>query len=470
MAELRRLATAEPSEPHWEELVAALELLPAGDTAAAIDTTLDELRARLATWPPDIPRRLPLRWIFAEPMGGGRRSALRAKPWHPGVELATHLQLDGQILTSSHGELLRLFEAPELMGLCSLDLGFACASRRQWRQIASRPTRHTLRHLALRGVGARIAPLLDGPCFAALEHLDLSDGSLGAAEISALVRAPHLTKLARLDLARNPIGDAGLAAVVDAGVVSGRLERTALTDAGMAQLARSPRLAAQGVLDLSNNRITAAGVAHLMASRGVENVRALDLRGCAIGPEGAEAIAASAHVHRLRSLGLHGGHIGARGLAALTRTGWFVDIEDLDLAYCAIDDDALEGLVRLPSSRLRRLDLGSAAITAHGLQRLLASPVGSQLEALSLHSCLRLGPKGAAAVAEAPASASLRILNLQNCNLGVQGARCLAASPFLAGLRELWIWTGDIQRDGERYAWDIKAELAAALPHARIIG
>ena len=64
----------------------------------------------------------------------------------------------------------------------------------------------------------------------------------------------------------------------------------------------------------------------------------------------------------------------------------------------------------------------------------------------------------------------MRVLNLQNCSLGAQGARHLAGSPFLANLRELWIWTGDIQRDGEHYAWDIKATLAAALPNVRIIG
>jgi hypothetical protein len=470
IAELRRLATAEPSEPSWEELIAALEALPAEDAAGAIAAALDELRTRLAIWPLDIPRRLPLRWIFDEPTGGGTRSTLRARPWPRGVALATHLRLDGPVLTSSRGELLRLIEAPELLGLRSLDLGLAYASQRQWRQIASRPTRQALRHLALRGADARLAPLLDGPCFAALAHLDLSDGSLGAPEVFALVRATHLTKLEQLDLARNPIGDAGLAAVADAGVVSGRLERTNLTDAGMTHLARSPHLAALDVLDLSDNRIGAAGIAHLMASRGVENVRALDLRGCAIGPEGAEAIAASPHVHRLRGLGLHGGRIGARGLAALTRAGWFVDVEDLDLAYGELDDEALETLVRLPSSRLRRLDLGSSAITAHGLQRLLASPAGSRLEQLSLHSCVRLGPQGAAALATAPTSASLQILNLQNCNLGAPGARSLAGSPFLSNLRELWIWTGDIQRDGERSAWNIKAALAAALPHTRIIG
>lgn len=465
---LRRLAAAPPSERGWDEIVAALDGL---DPVA--DDLIEELRDQLETWPIEIRRVLPLRWLFDEPIQVGRRGRLRPKPWPRGVELATHLDLSaprGPALTSSGGELLRLFQASELEGLRSIDLGSNGASVKQWAQIAALPTRRSLRHLAIRRADSQIARALTGPCFGALGHLDLRDGQLGPADLALLLEAPSLAHLARLDLARNPIEDAGLALLAGSRCLSGELERTKVTDAGMVHLGRSERLAALAVLALDDNRIGAPGVASLMASADLENLRALGLARCRIGPEGAQAIATAPRLRLLRRLRLGHGRIGAHGLEALAGAGWFGELEDLELSYCDLDDAALSALVRLRSSRLRRLDLGSAAITARGLERLLASPVGSQLEELSLHSCVELGPQGAAAIARAPTSARLRVLNLQNCNIGAAGARALASSPHLGGLRELWIWSGDIMQDGDRYLRDAKAMLEAALPGATVIG
>ena len=465
--QLRRVAAASPSQFAWEAIVAALDHLD-----PIPEDLFEELRARLKTWPVEIHRPLPLRWLFREPVGISR-IGLRPKPWPRGIEFATHLDLREPrpiTLTSSGGELLRLFQAPELEGLCSISLGASSVSVKQWGQIAARPTRHSLRHFALQGVTSRIAPFLIGSCFAALEHLDLRDGQLGASDIGMLLQAPALAQLRQLDLANNPIGDAGLLLLAKARCLSGELERTGLTDAGMVHLSRSEHLATLEVLRLSENRIGAPGVAALMTSTHLENLRALHFDRCPIGPDGAQAIGAAQHLYRLRELRLHGGRIGPRGLSTLTKALWFTELEDLDLSYCDLDDAALKHLIQLRTSRLRRLSLGSAAITAHGLGHLLASAAGSHLEELLLHSCVELGPQGAAAIANAPTSARLRVLNLQNCKIGAAGALALASSPYLKGLRELWIWSGDLLHDGKKYVADAKERLQAALPNTAVIG
>ena len=50
------------------------------------------------------------------------------------------------------------------------------------------------------------------------------------------------------------------------------------------------------------------------------------------------------------------------------------------------------------------------------------------------------------------------------------GALALASSPYLKGLRELWIWSGDLLHDGKKYVADAKERLQAALPNTAVIG
>lgn len=462
-----RFVAAPPSEQAWDELVSALE---APEEFA--DADFEAVHTRLASWPQEIRRVLPLRWIFQEPILVGR-GGLRPRPWPRGVALATHLDLSAPrqpVLSSSRGDLLQLFQARELEGLRSIDLGYHSASPKQRAQIAARPTRHALRQLSMRGVDARGLTMLTGSCLAALEELDLRGGDLGPAEVALLLQTPSLARLTHLWLARNPITDAGLALFVESRCLTGDLERTGVTDAGLHHLADSRHLAGLEQLTLSDNRIGPSGVARLMASRGVSHLHALALHRCAVGPAGAQAIAEAPHLGPLRVLDLGHGKIGGPGLRALAGAWWVSGVEELDLSYCDLDDAALRPLSQLRSSSLRRLKLSSAQLSAHGLGHLLASPAGSRLEELHLYGCRALGPQGAAAIARAPTSKHLRVLNLQNCSLGAEGARALASSPYLRELRELWIWGGDLLREGDRQVFDGTAALRAGLPGVRILG
>jgi Ran GTPase-activating protein (RanGAP) involved in mRNA processing and transport len=55
---------------------------------------------------------------------------------------------------------------------------------------------------------------------------------------------------------------------------------------------------------------------------------------------------------------------------------------------------------------------------------------------------------GARLLAHTPALANLRVLKLDNANLGDAGARHLAKSPHLSGLTELWLHMCEIRNAG----------------------
>jgi uncharacterized protein (TIGR02996 family) len=85
-----------------------------------------------------------------------------------------------------------------------------------------------------------------------------------------------------------------------------------------------------------------------------------------------------------------------------------------------------EGL--FASAPIRRVTLWG--VKAAHVKELVATGILGRLVNLSLHG--KLGEKGVRALAEAPALASIRKLNLAGCGLGDAGVAALVASPYLA--------------------------------------
>ena len=85
-----------------------------------------------------------------------------------------------------------------------------------------------------------------------------------------------------------------------------------------------------------------------------------------------------------------------------------------------------------------RLDLSPHGIClwTEGARALAASPYLARLTSLELKSN-RIGAEGARALAESPHLAHLTSLHLEDNNIGTEGARALAASPYLARLTSL---------------------------------
>jgi uncharacterized protein (TIGR02996 family) len=101
---------------------------------------------------------------------------------------------------------------------------------------------------------------------------------------------------------------------------------------------------------------------------------------------------------------------------------------------------------------IRRVTLWS--VKAAHVNELVASGILGRLVNLSLHG--KLGAKGARVLAEAPALASIRKLNLAGCGLGDEGVQALVASPYLA-CDQLTLRENQITDEGAQALADARA-------------
>jgi Leucine-rich repeat (LRR) protein len=201
----------------------------------------------------------------------------------------------------------------------------------------------------------------------------------------------HLKRLRELDLGSNPLAEVELRLLADspnlANLTTLLLHQTSMGDGGAAVLATARHLARLEELYLSGNGLSDRGVDSLARSPRFPSLQLLDLRDNRVGSAGLRSLAVSPHLGNLTSLFLVNNAIDATGVASL----------------------ASARVVRL--SHLTTLWLGH-------------NPIGDE---------------GALSLAEDPARANLRNLDLQSCRLRDTGGRALADSPYLAGLDRLWL-------------------------------
>jgi uncharacterized protein (TIGR02996 family) len=129
----------------------------------------------------------------------------------------------------------------------------------------------------------------------------------------------------------------------------------------------------------------------------------------------------------------------ARHLEALLGLSQLGGVGAIDLSLLSLGENTARALARSPHlTGLRHLTARNVGFHATEFAHLAGSPF------LRL-SCLDLGynpggDEGAIALAESPASASLRALRLQRIALGDDGAQALLDSPYLKNLRELSLY------------------------------
>lgn len=435
-----------PTAETWDHITAAM------DQASNDEEFWVSATSRFATWPPEVPRPVPMRWLFHDEGDDAQASKLRNKPWPRGMALASHLIFSSATrhrLSSKEGAVLQILLAPELDQLCYIDFGYASATVRQFSALAKLPRRASLETLVWRyGFNNRkVARLAACRCFTALTTLDLCGNSIGVDGVAAILGSATFEQLEVLKLAENPLGDEGVALLCESTCLSGDLTRTGLSDDGVRRLASAPQLSRIKELSLSDNKIESKGACHLALSPFVEELEYLNLGRCRIGPEGLAAIATSPTLSRLKEINLaHSGGDSA-SLELLSRASWFEQLEVLDLSYCNVDDRGLRAMTQATMPRLKVCNLMGGHFSAKALQVFL--DVCPQLEELNLHTNEQLGTAGAKAIANWPGSSRLTSLNLQSCQIKREGAIALAASPHLTGLKELLIWSGDIGNGGE---------------------
>jgi uncharacterized protein (TIGR02996 family) len=206
----------------------------------------------------------------------------------------------------------------------------------------------------------------------------------------------------------------------------------------------------------------------------LSTLRALNIRDCGLGVEGFRSLVASPRLGNLTALRMPSNSIGNGGISALFEATSLTSLEELDLSESehygrygedpVIEASGMEALAAWPGmTRLRSLSLSGNDVRRRGLRALLRSPragglkrlilrtaglngqamqefgsagQGMQLDVLDLGGNL-LTDLGAAYLARAACLRELKELQLDECEMGLEGARELARAPFLASLRRL---------------------------------
>jgi uncharacterized protein (TIGR02996 family) len=175
-----------------------------------------------------------------------------------------------------------------------------------------------------------------------------------------------------------------------------------------------------------------------------------------VQPEDLAPLAACPYLLGVRELTLTGtGMRGdvARAVARSKALGW---LDSLRLDELGVGPAGARALAKAPAlGRLRVLRLRGAAIGPDGAEALVASPRLPRLEALDLSGrgmgsevMANVGDAGLIRLAGCPGAGKLRVLVLEQNALTDAGARALAESPYLEGLRVLYLGFTDQQMTG----------------------
>jgi uncharacterized protein (TIGR02996 family) len=313
----------------------------------------------------------------------------------------THLGLVGSFLGS--GLTVRLADAPALAGLESLDLACCELSDGLGGLVRAPFPLRELRLNANRLTGQAALDLDRAPWLSRLEHLNISNNTLGEDGVRALA-ATEIPSLRALDLSLVQAGGEVAEILTRAPWLcqlrSLDLGQDELTDHSAQTLAKVPFERLTSLAVQWNSQLASKGARALARAPGLARLRELVLAGCPIGGAGARALAESAVLTRLRALHLSGCKIGAQGAAALASSPILAPVRDLSLSNNAIKDPGVKALARSPHVvGLTRLMLDGNPITDAGSRALAESPYLVGLQTLVI-SYTNISDKGAALLRE----------------------------------------------------------------------
>lgn len=416
-------AARQPSTANWTRITSLIERWPEEEPPSLEE--LEPIAAALDAWPIELERSL-------EPFGllgflGDESPRRRADDAWSG--------LDGK--GDGPASWLRLCDM--------VSWSDKALPRTALRRLVSAPASQRLSELALDDCGlgdAELAALADG--LAGLRKLlvgaggvdDAPSGRLGARAIGALARAPfvqHLRELAIVDAFLGTKAVRALAELPLDSLVSLDLSSSALSEGALRALGSARWLEHVRHLTLGAARCSASALTGLL--RQMPALEKLTLREVPLD-EASAWPALARELGRVRELDVEHCQLGLAEIAALSDAA-SPQLASLTLREeAALDGSIFELLARLPS--LRRLGLYEMPLggSPGALERMLeAQPA---LEALTLCD-VGIGPAEVAALVRLP-STSLRHLDLSDNAIGLEGARALAGSAGLSGLRELWLW------------------------------
>lgn len=217
------------------------------------------------------------------------------------------------------------------------------------------------------------------------------------------------------------------------------LSRWELPQSCWQAFAKSKAFPALTRLSLTRTHLGEGNIAMLAGAKWLR-LASLELYNCAMGNDGAEALAAVPWLDSVRWLGLHRNQLRAVGIAAIVKRRKFSSLKHLDLSNNALGSTALREIVINPILRgLIGLNLGgdpsTFQLTPAHLHEFLSDLDLPQLRFLSLRR-QPVGPKAARLLADQK-FASLRRLDLGNCQLTDAAVKALLEAPALQNLIEL---------------------------------
>jgi uncharacterized protein (TIGR02996 family) len=283
-----------------------------------------------------------------------------------------------------------------------------------------------LRELTLTGgrpmESREVARLANSPQLATLRVLKAS--GLDAGELGRLAASPHLKKLRTLCLTSNGVGTAGVLSLTNAAAFT-KLETLDLTGPGYYESY------------YDNPLIDLAGMEALADWKGLKSVRSLSLSGSDVRTAGLRRLLQSPHAAGLKSLSLRSGRLDGAAMAEFANANKKLKLETLDLGENVLKDAGAENLSAAKClSELKILRLDRCEIPEDGAVHLAkTAPFVEGLRVLEAgHN--HFGRTGLEALLQR-SSTTLHGLGLRNNTLTNRGAALLAESPASNELLEL---------------------------------
>jgi uncharacterized protein (TIGR02996 family) len=253
------------------------------------------------------------------------------------------------------------------------------------------------------------------PEVARIEALRVFESSLGQRGAKSLF-TPRLAKLRKLDLYQAGIDDAGLEHL-------------------------APLFPQLQDLNLSGNPLSMTAVQNLLGDRRLSRLTALSMKWLAPGSDGATEIAESLQLPALARLDLGSSRYSDRDLRRMAGNATFAKLKELRLEHNELSGvGAVEALA--PLTQLEVLDLSTNTIGVDGLVALVKS--GFPLRALRLYQCA-IGAVEAGVLARG-AFPKLAALDLGYGSLGPTGMAALARTTW--PLEKLELWANKILDEG----------------------
>lgn len=278
--------------------------------------------------------------------------------------------------------------------------------------------------------------LLDLTCDEALmkvQGLWLAGVDPRGGRLEEFLMSPYLWRLERLTMSASQ--DVDVSRLMAQSLFFGQMKLLSLGSCGLdsAQMRslcatlQAERFRYLEILNLSHNPKGTAGAQALSALSGLESLRTLELVGCGVDDQALATLAQAGALSRLETLSLGFNEVHGPGLEALVADEVLApSLKRLHLPHCRLEHQAIGALARSPlATQLEALTLSSP----HGAKAVHALGEGAgfpRLRALALIN-VAMHDQGACSLAQMNALAQVVELTLERCHIQHTGAKALVA-------------------------------------------